>query len=208
MLEVAGLHLWRGDRHLLRGIGFTLAPHQALQLLWPNGTGKTSLLRCVAGFLHAEQGSIHWNGRPVAADRDEFHWSLAYLGHETALKGDLTAVENLRHACALRAPVSSDQMHAALARVGLDQLDPRQPVQSFSAGQQRRVALARLSLWGAKLWLLDEPASNLDADGQRLVQSLLQSHLDAGGAVLMATHQAVELPGAASRLWRQPQEQP
>ncbi len=206
MLEVSNLHLWRGERHLLRGVNFTLFGGQVLQLLWPNGTGKTSLLRCIAGFLHAEEGELRWQGKPVADDRDGFHWSLAYLGHETAQKGDLTAFENLRFACALRSPFNAERLRSALAGVGLAQIDPDQPVRSFSAGQQRRVALARLSLWGARLWLLDEPAANLDAAGQAVLTGLLQSHLQAGGMVILATHQGIELPGADCRHWRTPQE--
>lgn len=206
MLEVSNLHLWRGDRHLLRGVNFTLFGGQVLQLLWPNGTGKTSLLRCIAGFLHAEEGRLQWQGKPVAADRDEFHWDLAYLGHETALKGDLTAFENLHYSCALREPVDAARLRASLDRVGLAGIDPDQPVRSFSAGQQRRVALARLSLWGARLWLLDEPASNLDAAGQKLIVDLLQGHIQAGGMAILATHQAIELPGSDCRYWGAPGE--
>jgi heme exporter protein A len=206
VLEVSDLHLWRGDRQLLRGVNFTLFGGQVLQLLWPNGTGKTSLLRCIAGFLHAEAGELRWQGKPVAADPDDFHWNLAYLGHETALKGDLTAFENLHFACALRASPGNDRLRATLADVGLAHIDPQQPVRSFSAGQQRRVALARLSLWGAKLWLLDEPAANLDAAGQALLAGLLQSHLRSGGMVILATHQGIDLPGVDNRHWRMPQE--
>lgn len=206
MLEVSNLHLWRGERHLLRGVNFTLFGGQVLQLLWTNGLGKTSLLRCIAGFLHAEEGQVRWQGRPVAEDRDEFHWSLAYLGHETALKGDLTAIENLRFACALRAPQDDVRLRAMLVRVGLGQLDPEQPVRSFSAGQQRRVALARLALWNARLWLLDEPASNLDAAGQALITELLHEHLLSGGMAILATHQGIDLPDADVRYWRTPQE--
>jgi len=206
VLEVSNLHLWRGERHLLRGVNFTLFGGQVLQMLWPNGTGKTSLLRCIAGFLHAEEGALRWQGKAVAADRDAFHWALAYLGHETALKGDLTAFENLRFACALRSPPAAEHLLATLAAVGLAHIDPEQPVRSFSAGQQRRVALARLSLWGAKLWLLDEPAANLDASGQAVLAGLLQSHLQAGGMALIATHQGIELPGNDSRHWHSPQE--
>ena len=97
-------------------------------------------------------------------------------------------------------------MHNTLQRVGLGQIDPDQPVRSFSAGQQRRVALARLSLWDARLWLLDEPASNLDAAGQELIAGLLQSHLQSGGMVILATHQSINLPGADCRSWQAPQE--
>jgi heme exporter protein A len=206
VLEVSNLHLWRGEQHLLRGVSFTLFGGQSLQLLWPNGTGKTTLLRCIAGFLHPESGAVRWQGKDVDVDRDEFHWSLAYLGHETALKGDLTAAENLRYACALRSAPSAEQIRATLAAVGLAKVDPDQPVRSFSAGQQRRVALARLSLWGAKLWLLDEPAANLDAAGQAVLGSMLQSHLQAGGMTLLATHQSIDLPDADCRLWRLPRE--
>lgn len=201
MLEVGNLHLWRGDRHLLRGLTFSLAAGQALQLLWPNGTGKTSLLRCIAGFLHAEEGEIRWQGKPVREDRDAFHWDLAYLGHDTALKADLTALENLRFGCALRLRLSDAALQTALTDVGLDRIDPEQPARSLSAGQQRRVALARLSLWGAKLWLLDEPASNLDAAGQQVLERLLKSHLQAGGSAILATHHGLNLPGAHCRNW-------
>ncbi|MEO6080695.1 MAG: cytochrome c biogenesis heme-transporting ATPase CcmA [Steroidobacteraceae bacterium] len=206
MLEVSNLHLWRGERHLLRGVNFTLFGGQVLQMLWPNGTGKTSLLRCIAGFLHAEAGELRWQGKPFADERDDFLWNLAYLGHETALKGDLTAFENLHFACALRSPPKAELLRATLASVGLAKIDPDQPVRTFSAGQQRRVALARLSLWGAKLWLLDEPAANLDAAGQSVLTDLLQSHLQGGGMVILATHQALELPGADCRYWHAPQE--
>ncbi|MET0281622.1 MAG: cytochrome c biogenesis heme-transporting ATPase CcmA [Steroidobacteraceae bacterium] len=204
MLEVRQLHLWRGDRHLLQGLDFTLAGGQALQLLWPNGTGKTSLLRCLAGFLHAEEGQILWQGVPTRQDPHSFHWDLAYLGHETALKGDLTALENLHYACALRAGQGSMRLRHALNMVGLAHLDPQQPVRSFSAGQQRRVALARLSLWGARLWLLDEPAANLDAAGQQVLERMLAAHLSEGGAAILATHQSLPVDGADCRYWHNP----
>jgi heme exporter protein A len=204
MLEVTGLHLWRGDRHLLADLHLTLAAGEAVQLLWPNGTGKTSLLRCIAGFLHTEAGEIRWRGEPVARDRDRFHRELAYLGHETALKGDLTAMENLRFAVGLRHHVAGEELAGALQVAGIADLDPQQPVRSYSAGQQKRVALARLSLWGASLWLLDEPAANLDAAGQAVVSAFLQRHLARGGSALIATHQAVDIPGVTSRRWLAP----
>ncbi len=191
---------------MLRGLQFQVAAGQLLQLLWPNGTGKTTLLRCLAGFLHPEQGVVRWQGADVEKDRDAFHWELAYLGHESALKGDLTALENLRYSCALRLPRGDDQLHAALGQAGLGAIDPALPVRSMSAGQKRRVALARLSLWGAKLWLLDEPATNLDAAGQAVFEKLLGAHLAAGGCAIVATHRAIELAGINNRLWRAPQE--
>jgi heme exporter protein A len=205
VLEVKQLHLWRGDRHLLKGVGFSLQAGQALQLLWPNGTGKTSLLRCIAGFLYAEQGEVLWDRSPVARTREAFNCQLAYLGHEPALKGDLTATENLRYSLGLRQRVSPPQIEAALHAAGLGHLDSRQPVRSFSAGQRKRVALARLSLWRARLWLLDEPAANLDAAGQAVLVAILAQHFASGGSALIATHQALELPGIDSRRWFEPQ---
>jgi heme exporter protein A len=201
VLEVINLHLWRGERYLLRGLNFQISPGQALQLLWPNGTGKTSLLRCIAGFVAPEEGAVRWNGIAVAKDREAFNRDLAYLGHETALKGDLTAVENLQYACALRLPQSTTHIQQTLAVMGLHESTQNQVVRSLSAGQKRRVAMARLTLWGARLWLLDEPVANLDMAGQTLMQSVLLDHLKQGGMAILATHQAIDLDGAHCRLW-------
>ena len=96
MLEIANLHLWRGDRHLLKGVQLSLGRGELVQMLWPNGTGKTSLMRCVAGFLHAEEGDIRWKGVATARSRDAFHRDLAWLGYEANLKSDLTVMENLQ----------------------------------------------------------------------------------------------------------------
>jgi len=205
-LEVLNLHLWRGDRHLLRGLHFAMEPGDALQLLWPNGAGKTSLLRCIAGFLHAEEGTIRWRGVPVDADPDAFHWEMAYLGHETALKADLTAAENLRFACALRHGAEEAAMRIALQTVGLAQLDPMQPARSLSAGQRRRLSLARLSLWNARLWLLDEPAANLDAAGQEVLAELLRHHLASGGMAILATHASLAVDSGRWKTWGAPAE--
>lgn len=208
LLQVTQLHLWRGDRHLLKGLDFSVAAGQLLQLLWPNGTGKTSLLRCLAGFVHAEEGEIRWRGQSIRGDRSDFLWSLAYLGHENALKDELSAQENLRFACALRTRHDPAQLRQALEMVGLGRIDPALPVRNFSAGQKRRVALARLALWDARLWLLDEPVTNLDAAGQAVFEKLLSGHLAAGGAAIIATHRVIELADAACRYWRAPREAP
>jgi heme exporter protein A len=204
VLEISNLHLWRGATHLLRGIGFTLQPGQILQLTWPNGMGKTSLLRCLAGFRHAEEGSIRWRGQDITRTRAGLHRDLAYLGHETALKLDLTVMENLRLACAMRCGAQVEQIHAQLDALGLSAEARDRPVRSLSAGQQRRAALARLALWDAALWMLDEPAANLDARGQAALCAALLTHLRAGGCVLVATHQPLELPQADSRIWAHP----
>jgi heme exporter protein A len=204
VLEVSNLHLWRGHTHLLRGVGFTLKPGQALQLTWPNGTGKTTLLRCLAGFVHAEEGSIRWRGHDLSRRRDALHRDLAYLGHETALKQDLSAMENLRLSCAMRCGASVQAIAQQLDALGLEPGARERPVRSLSAGQQRRTALARLALWDAALWLLDEPAANLDAPGQSALCEALLTHLRGGGSVLVATHQPLALERADNRVWTHP----
>jgi heme exporter protein A len=194
MLKVAGLHLWRGDRHVLRGISFEGSPGQCVLLTGRNGAGKTSLLRVVAGLLEAEEGEVSWRGMPARRMRHEFHAELAYLGHEPPLKGDLTGRENLRFGIGIRRTVSATEIETALARTGAAPFADR-AVRTLSAGQRRRVALAGVLLAGAVLWLLDEPTTNLDADGQQLVAELIGEHLARQGMVVAAVHHAMSLPG-------------
>ena len=205
MLEVSGLHLWRGDRHVLKGVSLRLQAGEALQMLWPNGVGKTSLLRVVAGLLPAESGTVQWNGQSTTTHLDAFTHDLAYLGHDLALKADLTVAENLRYALGLRRAWNADLVHTTLQRLGIEPLADRL-VRQLSAGQQRRAALARLLLWDARLWLLDEPAANLDAAGQAQVVAVIEQHLAVGGCVLLSTHQALPVQQGINRLWHAPQE--
>lgn len=203
VLELTNLHLWRGERLVLKGLNLAVAPGEALQLLWPNGAGKTSLLRCIAGFLHAEEGAIRWKGVNTAQDLRAFHGDLAYLGHDLALKGDLTTTENLRYSLGLRRRTTDAGIAAALQTLGLVAAE-HELVRRLSAGQQRRVALARLCLWDAQLWLLDEPAANLDAQGQRQIAEAIDRHLVAGGSAIIATHQALALGSTMSKQSRLP----
>ncbi|MEO7774572.1 MAG: cytochrome c biogenesis heme-transporting ATPase CcmA [Steroidobacteraceae bacterium] len=191
-LAVRDLHLWRGERHVVRGLSFELDAGRALQITWPNGAGKTSLLRALSGLLHVESGSIHWLGRSIFGDLRAFHDDMAFCSHEPGLKPDLTIDENLHFAAGVRRRCNINERHAALARVGLTGLQD-DPARRLSAGQQRRVALARLCLQGATLWLLDEPAAHLDAQGQALVSQLVSEHVRAGGLALIATNQPLAL---------------
>jgi heme exporter protein A len=192
------LHLWRGDVHVLRGLSFSVQAGECLQITGANGSGKTTLLRALCGLVPLEQGRICWRGVDIAADPNGYHGELAYLGHDNGLKGDLTALENLRYGVGLRRRVTGDEMEAALVRVGLTE-QRSVPLRRLSAGQRRRVALARVQLMGASLWVLDEPGSNLDAAGQGLLVNLLEAHTGQGGAAVVATHQRLELPVTAQR---------
>lgn len=189
LLEVNTLDLWRGDRHVLRNVSFTVGPGQFLQLVGPNGVGKTSLLRVVCGLLPPESGDIAWRGRSVAgrAGREQFHGELAYLAHANALKGDLTAHENLRFGVELRRTVEPDAYQRTMAALEVDGC-ALLPERVLSAGQRRRLALARVLLSAATLWVLDEPTTNLDMAGFKVVEDCIAEHLEAGGCVLAAAH--------------------
>jgi len=198
-LEVENLHLWRGERHVLRGVGFALPGGACLHVAGPNGAGKTSLLRTLCGLLHPESGRLLWNGRDVYEDLAAFHGALLYIGHEPPLKADLSALENLRYWIGVRRRAAPRLLHAALERVGAGAWSER-PARTLSAGQKRRVALAALSLALVPLWLLDEPTTNLDGEGQQLVGTLIEEQLARGAMVVAATHH--ELPVAQGRVQR------
>jgi len=196
MLRVAGLQLWRGDRHVLRGVSFEAAAGRCVLLTGKNGAGKTTLLRAIAGLLEPEEGEVSWRGRPARATRDEFHSELAYLGHEPPLKGDLSGRENLKYSIGIRRAVSAAEIDAALARTGATGFAER-AVRLLSAGQRRRIALAGVLLANAVLWLLDEPTTNLDAEGQQLVAELVGEQLARAGLVVAAVHHALPLPAGS-----------
>lgn len=195
-LEARAVHLWRGDKHLLRGISFMLSPGELLQVIGPNGVGKTSLLRCVAGLLPTESGDVVWGGRQHSDCRDEFNQQLAYLAHVNALKGDLTALENLRYSVAIKRACSEQELRDTLARLRVGACADL-PARALSAGQKRRVCLGRVLLAKAALWILDEPITNLDTAGITLFEECMADHLESGGMILTAAHQLL-LQGRAN----------
>ena len=188
LLEAREINCWRGERHILRDVSFAVRAGEFLKLTGPNGVGKTTLIRIVCGLLPPESGTVHWRNRRVSSSNDEFHVEMAYLGHLNSLKADLTARENLRYLAGLRQSLSDAEIDAALDRVGILSRGDL-AARSLSAGQKRRLALARLLLADASLWILDEPVTNLDTAGIELVETLITEHVERGGLALSAAHQ-------------------
>ena len=198
-LTVEKIHVWRGDRHVLKGVSLALGPGELLQVAGPNGTGKTTLLRVACGLLRPEQGRVAWCGRPIADIRPQYQSALVYAAHEPALKGDLTALENLRYWVGLKRSVRAAELEAALERTGVAAC-AQLPVRVLSAGQRRRVALARVLAMRSPLWMLDEPFTNLDAAGSALVTDLLREHVRGAGMALVVAHHDIALTGLLRRL--------
>lgn len=174
------------------------AAGDCVHIAGPNGSGKTTFLRVVAGLLTPEQGSVRWQGQPIASDRDAYGASFCYLGHSDGLKPEFTCRENLAYEVGLRRRLDAAMIDETLARLGLSH-SRDQPARSLSAGQRRRLSMARVMLAGAALWILDEPFTNLDVGGVNLLSEVIALHLDAGGAALLATHQPPAIPRHAVR---------
>ena len=187
-LEARAINVWRGDRHVLRDLSFTVSSGECWKVTGPNGVGKTTLLRVLCGFMRPETGEALWRGRAVTQLGPEYAVELAYLGHGNALKTDLTARENLRYLVGIRRPVTPAEIDGVLERAGIRDCADL-PVRVMSAGQRRRLSLARLWLWPALVWILDEPATNLDVAGLALVESMIGDHLTEGGLAVVAAHQ-------------------
>ena len=185
------LTLFRGDRCLFRHLDFALNAGELLLLEGQNGSGKTSLLRAIAGLIELETGSVSWNGVAVLEQRESFHNSLAWMAHRVGFKADLTVLENLQFESALR-PQSDRELDEIFSRLGIGRLG-RLPMRALSAGQQRRIALARMLMSAAELWIMDEPFTNLDRDGRALVIELVSEHLSRDGMALIAAHQDIDL---------------
>ncbi len=193
LLAGAGLAAFRGERLVFRDVGLCLEAGGALLLVGPNGSGKSTLLRLLAGLVRPAAGALLWRGADALADLAEHATRLAYLGHQDAVKPGLSVAENLQGVVR----TGGRDVGAALAALGLAGLAGL-PARMLSAGQRRRLALARLALSAAPLWLLDEPTLGLDEASVGLLGALLARHRERGGAVVAATHLALPLPGAAT----------
>ena len=178
MLEIITLTCAYDERALFRQLSFCVSAGDIVQIEGPNGAGKTSLLRLLAGLSRPEQGEIRWQQQPILRQREAWHQAMLYLGHHPGVKGVLTPLEDLE----------------SVDLTG----DEEVPVSRLSAGQQRRVALARLWLSQARIWILDEPLTAIDKAGVKKLMAKFAWHADNGGAVILTTHQ--DLPADAARV--------
>ncbi len=193
MLAIENLSCTRGERRLFSGVGFTLGAGEWLHVQGENGAGKTTLMRALVGLSPAESGAIRWRGEP--APSSEFRGELLYLGHHAAVKEELTPLENLRLAASLDGITLDERtLLAALIRLGLRGREDL-PVRVLSAGQKRRVLLARLLTRPAKLWVLDEAFNALDVKAVQLLGELIAEHLANGGMAVLTSHQPLPVPG-------------
>ncbi|KJF96483.1 cytochrome c biogenesis heme-transporting ATPase CcmA [Photobacterium angustum] len=200
MLSVADLSSVRDERLLFDELSFTISSGELVQIEGHNGAGKTTLLRIIAGLGRADSGQVFWNQEDIQVAREDYHQELLFLGHQTGVKRELTAFENLAffqamHKCNQGSDLKGspqvmgeDALWQALAHVGLAGREDV-PAGQLSAGQQRRVALARLWLSNHKLWVLDEPLTAIDKQGVKVLENLFLSHVERGGMVLLTTHQ-------------------
>lgn len=193
MLEARGLRCVRDGRMLFDALDLGLQPGDILQVEGANGAGKTSLLRLLCGLAEPQAGNVCWQGSDIRACRPAFYHELLYLGHRPGIKEELTALENLRFFQTLGSHVDAETSpDEALDRVGLYGYEDVE-VRMLSAGQRRRVALARLWLSRAALWVLDEPFTAIDRDGIRDLEECLAQQATRGGMVILTTHQTLHL---------------
>ena len=194
VLEARGLRCVRGERELFTNLHLHVASGNCLHVRGENGVGKTSLLRLLTGLSKPESGGVLWGGQSIALDPVAYHRELLFLGHRDALKEDLTALENLQMYAALDdASLSQEKVLTSLSRFGLRGRE-NLPVHCLSAGQKRRVLMARMLTRQAKLWILDEPFNALDIQAVHELQNLIAEHLSAGGLVVLTSHQEVSIP--------------
>ncbi|MFK8078955.1 MAG: cytochrome c biogenesis heme-transporting ATPase CcmA [Granulosicoccus sp.] len=190
LLEARGMTIWRGDNLLMDEIDVEVRAGSITQIQGTNGSGKTTLLRAIIGLAEFDEGEVFWCGQPFHKARDALYAELVYLGHKPGISPGLTPLENIKALCPELGTDCRDAVESVLAELSIaDRIDL--PSAALSAGQKRRIALARLRLQSARLWVLDEPLTSLDTNGYDWVRGEIQGHVGRGGAVVFTTHQAL-----------------
>ncbi|WP_334019287.1 cytochrome c biogenesis heme-transporting ATPase CcmA [Alteromonas sp. S015] len=201
MLEARGLTCSKQDRTLFEGLSLVVKPSELLYLRGPNGAGKTSLLRILTGLSSPDSGAVLYNGIDISKDKTGYYQNLLYLGHKSGTNGSLSALDNLSFWLAqhnVSVPVNT--LYDVLEKVGLVGLEDV-PVRYLSAGQQRRVALSRLWLKPAKVWILDEPFTALDVKGVHLLETSMKEHVSRGGLIITTSHQPLSETAGEHRVF-------
>ena len=192
LLETRDLSCVRNDRLLFEHLDLSLDPGQMLVVEGPNGCGKTSLLRILTGLRLADSGEVLWRGDPIDRLAGDYYEQVAYVGHHDGVKQELTCLENLRLARAMGIP-STPSLDDVLDQVNLYAAGETE-AGSLSAGQKRRLALARLLATDSLVWILDEPFTSLDKDSMSMFASLFEQHLQRQGLIVMTSHHEISLP--------------
>ncbi len=191
---INNLQCIRRDNILFQGLGFTLEDGGLLQIDGVNGSGKSSLLKMCIGLIQATEGSITWNDEDITTSRYQFQSDMTYFGHTNGVKAGLTALENMNVMHALSGSKNNVDYSSILEEIGLSGMEDVL-LSRMSAGQNRRVGLTRIFMTTSKLWLLDEPFNALDKNGKKIIEQLIVKHCKAGGMVIFATHQTMEIDG-------------
>jgi heme exporter protein A len=198
-MQARALFCERDERVLFSGLDLDIHAGELVQIKGSNGSGKTTLLRILCGLNDDYEGDIHWKGEALYEQREDFFASMIYIGHRVGVNRILTPRENLRWSASLHAPADDIRIVAALGRLGLRAYEDI-PCRNLSAGQTQRVALSRLLISPASLWILDEPFTTLDVQGVKNLESLLSEHVNAGGAIVLTTHHALNVTCASRAL--------
>ena len=191
-LRTEGLQCIRNDMVLFEDLKLSLASGEMMQLVGPNGSGKTSLLRIICGLAQATEGYVYWNDINIADSEDYIH-QVNYVGHQNGIKAELTPAENLAFSVALYNTLEGATPEQALKEFGLYGYEDT-PVSKLSSGQKRRVALSRLLLTKAHLWILDEPYTSVDNKGRQFIAEVIARHLKEGGMLIIVSHEPVDVP--------------
>ena len=194
LLQAVNLYCERDSRTLFRDLSFSILPGTLTRVEGPNGSGKTTLLRALAGLNDTIEGQLLWCGQDRALNRESFARNTLYIGHRPGIKPSLSPLENLKTLAAARQACCESVLLKALAGTGLAGFE-LVPCRRLSAGQQRRVALARLLIADEPLWILDEIFTAIDAPGVTALERLLTSRINEGGSVVITTHHDLQLPG-------------